>query len=72
MIGTFTEGQRVNVYPHGYAYMATQGTVALISGNQKAIAVELKDGVTFFAFRYDIGPWIELFNNGHYEIDALN
>lgn len=102
MIGTFTKGQHVRVYPHGYPQQAAEAVVILISGNQKSIAVQFDDKppfvvvkdhhcgggttfapdmtqgdpwgpakVTMLAARYDQGPWVEIFGQGHYEIDAL-
>ena len=50
MIGTFTEGQRVRVYPHGSPEQAAIGIVALISGNQRSIAIGF-DGLPPFAFQ---------------------
>jgi hypothetical protein len=32
-------GQKVRVFPHGHREQATIGTVAMISGNQRSIAV---------------------------------
>lgn len=39
MIGTFTKGQRVRVYPHGGDTKAATGEVVIISPNQRAIMV---------------------------------
>jgi hypothetical protein len=50
MIGTFTAGQRVRVYPHGTAAQAAIGTVTLISGNQRSIAVAFEE-LPPFAFQ---------------------
>lgn len=49
MLGVFTQGQRVNVYPHGSPMQGSGGSVVLISENQRAIAVRF-DSMPPFAF----------------------
>ncbi len=46
---TLTTGQSVRVYPHGSPAQAITGTVKLISGNQRSIAVAFEH-IPPFAF----------------------
>ena len=94
MIGTFTKGQRVRVYPHGSPHQADIGDVMLISGNQRSIMVRFDhmppfaftqsmpevgfhfEGILLLAGREELngkpwGPWIEIKNEGHFEIEEL-
>lgn len=48
--GPLAKGQNVRVYPHGNPDQAADGTVMLISGNQRSIAVAFGDFPPF-AFR---------------------
>lgn len=79
------KGDQVRVYPHGSPGEAAIGTVQLISCNERSIAVAFphipafasppigihpEHGIMFFAYRHEIGPWIELMGGGHYEIEA--
>jgi hypothetical protein len=51
MIGTFTKGQHVSVYPHGTPEKAAEATVLIISGNQRSIAVTFDDKPPFAVVR---------------------
>jgi hypothetical protein len=80
-------GDVVRVYPHGKEQHAVEATVIVVSKNERSIAValgnipplwkslgytvHLEHGVVLVAYRQDVGPWIELFNGGHYEIEEL-
>lgn len=87
MIGTFALGQHVRVFPHGSPEQTAIGTITLISGNQRSIAVSFDElppfafqrmplvgihpehGIVLLAYREEVGPWIELAGQGHYEIE---
>jgi hypothetical protein len=40
--------------------------------NGAPLAIHPEHGIMFFAFRHEIGPWIEMMNMGHYEISGLS
>lgn len=79
-------GDIVRVHPHGHSDQNALGIVALISGNQRSIAVAFKDqppfviipggallgpgGVQLLAWRGPISLWVEIFAGGHYEIET--
>lgn len=82
-------GDRVRVHPHGQPEESAEGTIIMISGNQRSIAVAFGEekppfvkplesgmsihrelGFVLLAMRYEVGPWIELYNGGHYEIEG--
>lgn len=87
MIGFFTIGELVKVYPHGSPRRFAIGQVILISENQRSIAVCFDDkppfctiqhGVIIYRgeivmalYREEHGPWIELIGNGQFEIENL-
>jgi hypothetical protein len=49
MIGSFTKGESVRVWPHGDESKMATGTVTIISGNQRSIAVAFEH-IPPFAF----------------------
>lgn len=80
-------GDHVRVYPHGSPEQAATGLITLLSSNQRSIAVGFldkppfaivregmvlgPDGIMLVAYREEVGPWIELFGGGHYEIEEV-
>jgi hypothetical protein len=83
-----TVGDRVRVYPHGSPALASVGKVVVISENQRSIAVALDHlprigagamaihpglgAVLLIATRQEVGPWVDLLNQGHYEIEEAS
>jgi hypothetical protein len=35
------------------------------------VGIHAEHGPMFFAYRYEIGPWIEMMGMGHYEIEEI-
>lgn len=74
------DGDDVRVYPHGSPEQAAIGRVITCSEDQRSIMIGFPDKppfvtfadsqVLFLGLRYDIGPWIELTREGHYEIET--
>lgn len=82
----FAKGQKVKVFPHGSPHKSAVGEVIIIAGSQQSIGLSFDDvppflingfaahpvhGIVFLAWREKIGPWVEVFGQGHYEIEAL-
>ena len=71
------------VYPHGAPEKACEATVVCLGKTQRCILLRLHcmpvwakaktpyspKALLMVLWRYTVGPWLEISNAGHYEID---
>jgi hypothetical protein len=69
-----TEGSKVRVWPHGFPDKFALGKVRIWHKDGLRIAVIFPDRSLFIGKRINLnnkpwGPWIDMVNGGHYEIE---